>query len=476
MALPLAFFAFDSFGWTFASFCNHQFGNPVWRVLDVVFMSLAPAVILHVVLTFVGRLRAWMTLLRATYAGFGALALSSVTAACSSWGVAWIESSGWAVLFLVAWLPSLVFELWLLLAHLRSGIDADEQARTRLVLAALAIGGSFATTDLWSDLGVPLPSLTPLGSLFGTALLAVVALRFRLFDRNLQGTTALYAGSVGVTAVLVYLTLFHGLKGNLPALTFGVTVVTLVLAVVVREAASSLASYRERVERLAVLGRFSAQMAHDVKNPLAALVGAVQVLEAGESDPHLDTRAFRSMIVEQADRIRAIVEKYDRLGRVEPVPTLVRVNDLVTRVAALSRYATSHEVKVSFDLDARLGECEVDADLLSGALENIVRNALEAMKSGGMLVVTTRGPHGRPGERERDTALVIAVQDSGEGMDVRQAERAFDDFYTTKSTGSGLGLAFARRVALAHGGDVLLSSSRGSGTLVELRLPARLVR
>jgi signal transduction histidine kinase len=64
------------------------------------------------------------------------------------------------------------------------------------------------------------------------------------------------------------------------------------------------------------------------------------------------------------------------------------------------------------------------------------------------------------------------VTDTGEGMDARQAERAFDDFYTTKATGSGLGLAFVRRVALAHGGDVVLHSAPGKGTTVDLLLPA----
>jgi signal transduction histidine kinase len=461
LALPLALLAFDFFGWTFAAFCNHRFGSPLWRCLDVVFTALAPPVVLHVILGFVGKTRERRALLVGAYTAFGLLALSSTSAAFSAAGVGWVESRAWSVLFLVGWLPTLVYEIVLLAGHLRSGTDPDEQARTRLVLAALVVGGAFASTDVWSDMGVPVPGLAPLGTLVSALLLAVVALKFRLFDKNLRGATTLYAVSVAVAAVLVYLTLFQGLAGNLPALTFGITVVTLLLTVVVREAASSLSTYRERVERLAVLGRFSAQMAHDLKNPLAALVGAVDVLEH-DPDGGGDLRA---LIREQAARIRSIVEQYDRLGRVEPVRTLVRVNDVVRRVVSLSRHAHAKELTWSLDLDETLGECELDPDLVSGAIENLVRNALEATP--GTITVRTR----REVRSDRASALVLSVADTGEGMDPRAAERAFDDFFTTKSTGSGLGLAFVRRVAIAHGGDVSLVTKRGVGTTVQIRLP-----
>ncbi|WP_394845822.1 ATP-binding protein [Pendulispora brunnea] len=463
LAFPLALLAFDLFGWTFAVFCNHLAPSAAWRALDAVFSALAPPVVLHVVLAFVGRLRVRRLLVRALYAGYALFALSSIATTS-------IESRAWAAVFLAGWLPTFVYEVWLLVQHLRASGDADEKARTRLMLGALLVGGAFASTDLWHDAGVPLPPLAPIGTLLATALVAVVALRFRLFERNLGATTSLYAVSVAACAVLLYLTLFQGLRGNLPAMTFGITVVTLLLTAFVREATSSFSNYRERVERLAVMGRFSAQMAHDLKNPLAALVGAVQLLEldAGASGPRASGRDFHALILEQAERIRAIVEKYERLGRVEPVRSRVQVNDLVKRVTALQPHA-SRELKLDLelDLDPALPDCELDPDLLAGALENLVRNAVEAMDRSGSVVVRTRvdAHDGAP------ASLILAVADTGEGMDARQVERAFDDFYTTKATGSGLGLPFVRRVALAHGGDASLTSRRGAGTTVEIRLP-----
>ncbi|MEO7111068.1 MAG: ATP-binding protein [Polyangiaceae bacterium] len=464
LALPFALLAFDLFGFTFATFCNHQLvgAHEAWRTADVVLTALAPAFILNLVLTFVGKSRRFRIARVLTFALFGLLALSSATAFVTASGTAWIESRAWAFVFLAAWAPTFVVELWFLWAHLRSSADVEEQARTRLIFAALFVGGIFASTDIWNDAGFPLPGLAPIGTLVSTSLVAVVALRLRLFDRNLSTATTLYAGSISVAAVVVYLTLFHALRSSTPALTFGILVVTLFFAAVVREATTAFADHRQRVDQLAILGRFSAQMAHDLKNPLAALVGAVQFLESDTNPESATSREFRGLIVEQAKRIRTVVDTYDRVARVEPLRVVVNVNDLVRRVTALQQYAAVETVKLSLELSEDVTDAELDPDLISGALENLVRNAIEAMPGGGTIVVRT--------SHERDTTLVLSVTDTGEGIEARNAERAFDDFFTTKQAGSGLGLAFVRRVAIAHGGDALLESKRGAGTKVEIRI------
>lgn len=460
LALPLAMVAFDFFGWTAAAFCHHQLGGAAWGALDATFTALGPALVLHFVLAFVGQLRTKKIWLATSYLAFGALALSSLPAIFTT--PAWIDSAAWSLVFLAGWMPTVALEGILLARHLEGTEDADEQARTRLVLAALVVGAAFASTDLVHDLGAPIVGLAALGTILSTFLLAAAALKLSLFGKNLATTTTLYALAVAASAVVLYLTLFQGLKGNLPALTFAITLVTLALTAVVREAATSLATYRERIERLAVLGRFSAQMAHDLKNPLAALVGAVQVLEA---DPP-NGGELRSLISLQADRIRTIVDKYDRLGRVEPACAIVRVHDLVKRVAALQTHAVSAPIEVHLDLAADVVDWRLDSELVSGALENLIRNAFEAMPNGGRLRIGVR----RDAMRGRD-ALVLSVSDTGHGIDARNAERAFDDFHTTKATGSGLGLAFVRRVALAHDGEASLSSREGEGTTVEIRIP-----
>jgi signal transduction histidine kinase len=105
---------------------------------------------------------------------------------------------------------------------------------------------------------------------------------------------------------------------------------------------------------------------------------------------------------------------------------------------------------------------------VAGALENLVRNAFEAMPKGGTVTVRT----GREGAETEDPRVFVEVQDTGDGMDARTRERAFDDFFTTKPRGTGHGLAFVRRVMDAHGGDFALTSKEGWGTVIRLFFPS----
>ena len=166
------------------------------------------------------------------------------------------------------------------------------------------------------------------------------------------------------------------------------------------------------------------------------------------------------------ERIEGVMAKYQRLSRVEPELAEVKLNEIVRSVLALSAFR-QEGIEVRTELGEDLPPCQADSDLIYGVLENLVRNAFEAMGDDGELLI-------RSASTRLDGAsagVSITVEDTGEGMDARVAERVFDDFYTTKATGSGLGLAFVRRVADTHGGDVWLSSDQGKGTIVELRLP-----
>jgi signal transduction histidine kinase len=363
--------------------------------------------------------------------------------------------------------PTLAVALTWLVRHLVEAREPDEKARTRTFLAAFAFGGAFATTDELAGLGLTVPHLASFGTLVGTSLVAAAVFRFRLLDRDLSVSSAIYAAALATLGLVAYVVVLRLLGGNVAAFGTATAIVTLVLVAAARELATSRAEQRERVERLTVFGRMAAQMAHDIKNPLAALLGAARVLDDAPPGQSPDeAREFRRLLVEQADRIRVIVDKYERIGRIEPVATRVQINDVVRSVVGAQRVVAA-EVQVTLDLLDRLPECDVDADLVASALENVVRNACEAMPGGGALRVRTQVEAPAAGQ----TAVVVRIEDTGEGMDARRAERAFEDFFTTKVTGSGLGLAFVRRVALAHGGNVSLASRPGEGTVVELRLP-----
>ena len=466
LALPLAAMAFDLGAVFLATLLDHLAPSGPFDALDATLTSLAPALVVHVVLAFVGRTRSWRPLLAVTYVFFGAFAVSSATALVSVEARAWIDSNAWAAMFLAAWTPLLAIAVFVLVRHLRLAADEDERARTRMVLAALAIGGSLASTEVWTAAGVGgVPSLGAPGTLLAMGLLTFAALRHRLFGRALAVNAVAYAAAGGLAAVVAYVTVLRALGGSVAAALFGASVVTALVVVATREAVASITRHGERVERLAVMGRFAAQMAHDLKNPLAALSGAAQLLEGAPRAE--DVAEFAGLMREQIDRIRAIVDKYDRVGRVEPVRSEVDLDALVRRVLGLQAVTLEKaNVQLELALAGGLPSASLDPDLVAGALENLVQNAVEAMPAGGRLRVTTAlDPRG--------DALVLAVEDEGAGVDPRWAERAFDDFVTTKATGSGLGLAFVRRVALAHGGDAALRRRPppSHGTTAEIRFP-----
>ncbi len=415
LALLLAALSADLLVWNGAALAHALTGVSAWHWLDRAASPFTTPLTLHIVLAFVGRRRALRAVLAATYAAFALLSLATLAAFVAPAWRLFADSHAWAVLHLAGVVPAVALAIALLLRHLRSPLGAVERARTRLLLVALLIGGVFGSTDLLAGAGLPVPRLGTLATLASTAIVAVVALRLRLLDG--------------------------------PAAT----------------------ARRTRIAELATLGRFSAQMAHDIKNPLAALKGAVQFLqeERAQGRPLAERGELLDLIAGEVDRVALVVDQYQRLGRVEPVRVPLDANDVVRGVLALQRFAAAPGVTVSLALDPALARCRADRDLLAGALGNLVRNAFEAMPGGGTLTVST-GP-ASPGEGE---GIFVSVGDTGSGMDARTRERALDDFYSTKPGGTGHGLAFVRRVAEAHGGEVTISSAEGRGTVVRIHLPA----
>ena len=239
--------------------------------------------------------------------------------------------------------------------------------------------------------------------------------------------------------------------------------VTVAALATLRPVALALSEERERTQHLTTLGRFSAQMAHDLRNPLAAIRGAAQFLveekkRGGSIDEHAH---FADLILEQADRLAKVVNDYQRVGRAEAVRASVDVPALLRGVESGARMSSPDDA-ITVDAPTAL-EHPLDRDLVTQALENLVRNAREA---------TTEGPRSvELVARKKGRTLELAVRDRGKGMDARTRERALDEFFTTKATGSGLGLAFVSRVCEAHGGRVTIESTPGVGTTVTMHLP-----
>jgi len=214
-------------------------------------------------------------------------------------------------------------------------------------------------------------------------------------------------------------------------------------------------------DRLASLGRMAANIAHEIRNPLAALSGAVEVMAAGAAD---DTRERLGQIVlKETGRLNAIIREFLEYARPAPLsPTPVNVAEAVDEVLLLLEHqAPAGTLKAVREFPPAL-TWTVDRQQFRQAVWNLCLNAVQAMPEGGELRVTmTAG--GR---------LVLRVSDTGEGIEAADLGHIFEPFFSTKADGSGLGLALVHRIVQDHGGDIDVYSRPRLGSTFTVTLPA----
>ncbi len=473
LAVPLALFSANLAAWNFAGAANGLSRTPiwVWDWLDATATPLTAPLGVWFVLTFVGerkRLR-WPHV--ATWVYFGSIAAIGCASPLLSRSFPLLPGTErWPMVMLAGLLPACGFAVARLVAHLRQANDSDEAARARLLILALPMAAAIGSTEYLRGplaiIGVNVPRLGSVGALFCAVLMAIVAFRMRLFGRELSTSALVFASGLTIVGVVAYLVLFRLLGSNVALLAGGTAALTGALLTAARRAAATAALRRERVAQLATLGRLSAQMAHDLKNPLAALKGAIQFLqeEHAQGRPIEPHAGFLDLMLNQADRIERVVDAYRRLHRIEPDKQPSDVGALIRDTVALQPLSAAATAKVEVEIAPDLPACPLDRDLLARALENLLRNGFEAMPDGGTLTVRA-APGDEPG------TVLIEVADTGAGMDARTRERAFEDFFTTKPAGTGLGLPLVKRIAVAHGGDVTIHARHPKGTTVRIRLP-----
>jgi two-component system sensor histidine kinase PilS (NtrC family) len=217
-----------------------------------------------------------------------------------------------------------------------------------------------------------------------------------------------------------------------------------------------------QADRLATLGRMSANIAHEIRNPLASLSGAVEALTSDALGTPERGR-LAQIVLRESDRLNTIIKNFLDYARPAPLTvTAVDVTDLVDEVLLLVEHrAEPPHLKVRRDLPASL-VWPVDAQQMRQAIWNLCLNATEAMPDGGELGVTAR---------VHDNRLCLELSDTGAGIPGEDLEHVFEPFFSTKAGGSGLGLAVVHRIVQDHGGSVDVRSTGGTGTTFTLRLP-----
>ena len=460
LAMLLALLFLDIFAWNLATLLTQLAPQPVWSFIDHTTSPLTAPLALEVVLVFTGSQRRFRRLRALVWLAFALIALIPTARP------GWIDSGAWAAALGACAVPTMAFAIMLLALHLRGTEDAHERARARLLLAAVALGTLLGVTDLVGNFIHEFPSLSTLGFLAAGAITMFAAAREQLLEGELTVESAAAAVGLAVASVVAYFALFRLAASQTALVVLGLALITLALAATIRQLASTAALRRVRTTQLTTLGRFAAQMSHDFKNPLAALKGAAQFVQEDLHESGTKRVRMVELMLDQIARMETTIESYRRLARVEPLREEVRLNELVGEVMRLQRLGAGERVSLRTELAEGLPPCKADGGLVANALQNLIRNACEAIEGRGSVTVRTAPP-----DPSEPPGVVISVEDTGAGMDARTREHAFDDFFTTKAGGSGMGLSFVRRVAEAHGGAVSISSQQGRGTVVRLRLP-----
>ena len=238
-----------------------------------------------------------------------------------------------------------------------------------------------------------------------------------------------------------------------------------------------LATQREELlksERLATIGKMSSQITHEIRNPLSSIGLNSELLEDEIADlavncaPDAAEEALGLLkaIRGEVDRLTAVTEQYLRFARL-PRPSLSEsdLNDLCKTVIAFMRFELeSKGVVVDVNLAPSLTAFAFDHNQIRQSLLNLIRNAIEAMEptGGGAIVVTTTATA---------ACARLSVADDGPGIDAETLERIFDPFFSTKETGTGLGLALVQQIAQEHGGHVECETAPDQGTTITIVLP-----
>lgn len=219
-----------------------------------------------------------------------------------------------------------------------------------------------------------------------------------------------------------------------------------------------------RQDRLAAVGRLAASIAHEIRNPLAAMRGSIQMLRT-ELKEDSDHAQLMEIILRESDRLNKIVTDYLNYARPRPAAMeKVDVCELIRETLKLLRNSPelSDGHSLSEDLPAESLIVKGDAEQLKQVCWNVARNALQSMPHGGNFNVSAN-----PTDADR---VVIRFQDSGCGMSPEQVERLFEPF-TSTTGGTGLGMSIVYQIIRDHSGTINVRSREGKGTTISVELP-----
>jgi two-component system, NtrC family, sensor histidine kinase HydH len=221
-----------------------------------------------------------------------------------------------------------------------------------------------------------------------------------------------------------------------------------------------------RSRRLASLGSLAAGVAHEIRNPLSSLKGFATYFRERYRDIPADRETAEVMITE-VDRLNRVIGQLLEFARPVTMTLIPTSLPMVIRHALkmVEGQAREKGIGIEAELPQEIGEVPLDADRMSQVFMNLFLNAFAAMEAGGTLRVSIA--------RQDNRMIRISISDTGAGIRKEDLPRVFDPYFTTKPSGTGLGLPIVQKIVEAHGGEILLASEPGQGTTATVLLPTQ---
>ena len=386
-------------------------------------------------------------------------------------------------------------------------LDSSESALKKLALIQIGVdvlletllsyftGGSgsiFASLYFASILAANIMVSSRTGLFFASlssTLLSVVTIMYSLsaagkFNLPLLPPDFVKSSAQGFRFILPYL-FFFILISHFVAYSAGRLVNELALE---RQLKNNLA---RRTEMLEVLKEMSIGIAHELRNPLAAIKGAVQGLAqslvspkiktavVNDSNQKRDEQKLINTVIKETDRLNKIISDFLDFARERPtILKPVNLTEIIQEITMLSRQGLMIREKKISDVFAITVDtppairCKVDSEQIKQVLYNLIHNAIEASPNGGKILIKAYTlPEGSPPLRKSKSLVAIEVVDYGKGISFEHHKKIFEPFFTTKTQGVGLGLAIAHRIVKAHQGEIMVESSLSKGSKFTVLLP-----
>lgn len=468
-ALPIALLCVSLFLWDFGQGALLRYQQDYWARLRLIGSAMAPAFLWHFVLVFTGRDRSLRVWLVVVYVASAVFTLSTAGAFVSQDLRTYVDGHAWNLVYLGVFFPFFLVSFRLVHLRRREMHTSVERNANNFVGFGIGVAVVMGFTELVHRFWEWIPALGHAGSVLCTLVLAVAILRHRLLEKQAPIRTLFFFLILAGSAVVVVALLSSLLRERTRlAFVFGAVVLTSLLALY-RTVFIRLYEQAERRQRLALIGTMAAGVAHEIRNPLASIKGAAQFVQKDlEATPGKeDAREYLKLLVGEVDRLNGVVESFLTYARpIDPRRQDLGLETFLRDLLRLHGASLPASIMLETSFDPDLPLVRADPALLTDAVTNAIRNAIEVMPEGGTLTIRTIGL----ASALRNWAA-IEIEDTGPGIPRGDFDRIFQPFYTTKAKGTGLGLAIALRILEAHGGDITVENVDPRGCRFTFLLP-----